>query len=218
MHRPSSRLTAGVAAAALTALTALTASAAEPTGTPATETLFISAGCPQDTPGTCTSTRWLGKQAGDATSNFITAITPVDEVLFQAEGSVNWRDYGSDRSLREGGYPLRADAPATMAVAVSAAEGVAANTTVHGRLSGRYLDPATGRTKVLALGEASEVITIVADTATVTFEFDVPDEMDGVVLTSLLAEVAVHGINASGGHIDQQGGSTVTLPYYDTAA
>lgn len=217
MHRPSSRLTAAAAAAALTALTALSASASEPLGSPATETLFISAGCPQDTPGTCTSTRWLGKQAGDATSNFITAVTPVDEVLFRAEGSIRWRDYASDRSLRAEGYPLRADDPATMAVTVSAARGVAANTTVHGRLSARYVD-ADGKNKVLALGEMQEVVTIVADTATVSFEFDVPDEMDGVVVTSLLAEVAVHGVNVQGGHIDQQGGSTVTLPYYEPAA
>ncbi len=40
---------------------------------PVTETLFISAGCPQDTPGTCTSTRWLGRTSGDSSSNFINA-------------------------------------------------------------------------------------------------------------------------------------------------
>jgi hypothetical protein len=30
--------------------------------------------------------------------------------------------------------------------------------------------------------------------------------------------VAVHGVNAQGGYIDQQGGSTVSIPYYEPAA
>lgn len=220
MHRPSTRLSAGLAAAALTALTAVSASAADPVGTAAaaaTETLFISAGCPQDTPGTCTSTRWLGKTTGNATSNFLTATTPVDEVLFQAEGTVNWRDYASDKSLRTGGYPLRADAPLTMAVTVTA-NALAVNSTVHGRLSGRVVDAVTGRATTVALGEAQDVVTLVADSETVTFPFDLPDALEGDILTSVLAEVAVHGVNAQGGYIDQQGGSTVSIPYYEPAA
>jgi hypothetical protein len=217
VHRPSTRLSAGLAAAALTALTAVSASAADPVGAAATETLFISAGCPQDTPGTCTSTRWLGKQTGSATSNFLTATTPVDEVLFQADGTVNWRDYASDKSLRTGGYPLRADAPLTMAVTVTA-NALAVNSTVHGRLSGRIVDAVTGKTTTVALGEAKQVITLVADKKTVTFEFDLPDSLEGDTLTSVLAEVAVHGVNAQGGYIDQQGGSTVSIPYYEPAA
>jgi hypothetical protein len=217
VHRPSTRLSAGLAAAALTALTAVSASAADPVGAAATETLFISAGCPQDTPGTCTSTRWLGKQTGSATSNFLTATTPVDEVLFQSDGTVNWRDYASDKSLRTGGYPLRADAPLTMAVTVTA-NALAVNSTVHGRLSGRIVDAVTGQATTVALGEAKQVITLVADKKTVTFEFDLPDSLEGDTLTSVLAEVAVHGVNAQGGYIDQQGGSTVSIPYYEPAA
>jgi hypothetical protein len=216
VHRPSKRLTAGLAAAALTALTALSASAAEPTAVPATETLYISAGCPQDTPGTCTSTRWLGKETGNATSNFLTATTPVDEVLYRAGGSVNWRDYASDRTLRAGGYPLRSDAPLEMAVTVSA-NALAANATVHGRLSGRVVD-STGKASTVSFGEAERVVTLVASTETVTFEFALPAGLEGATLTSVLAEVAVHGINAQGGYINQQGGSTVTIPYLESAA
>ena len=180
-----------------------------------TEQLFISAGCPQDTPGTCTSTRWLGKQPGDATSNFLTSTTPVDEVIYQAEGTVNWRDYASDKSLRTGGYPLRTDAPMEMAVTVTA-NALAVNSTVHGRLSGRVVDSA-GKAKTVDFGEAEQVITLVADQETVTFSFEVPAELDGSVLTTMLAEVAVHGVNAQGGYIDQEGGSTVTIPFWESA-
>lgn len=213
--RPSKRFATVLATATFTALSVLSASASESAGTPATETLFISAGCPQDTPGTCTSTRWLGKQTGSATSNFLTATTPIDEVLFQVEGEPNWRDYASDRSLRTGGYPLRAGEPLTMAVTVSA-RGVMGNATVHGRLSGRYLDT-EGNAKNVEFGEAEQVVTVVADEETVTFTFDIPDALEGLTLTSMLAEIAVHGVNVQGGYIDQQGGSTVTIPYYDPA-
>jgi hypothetical protein len=216
VHRPSTRLSAGLAAALL-AVAAVSASAAEPTATAATETLFISAGCPQNTPGTCTSTRWLGKTAGNATSNFLTATTPVDEVLFQADGTVNWRDYASDNSLRPGGYPLRAAEPLTMAVGVTA-NALAANATVHGRISGRVVDAVTKKASTVEFGEAKEVITVVNGRRTVTFTFDLPDGLEGDTLTSVLAEVAVHGVNVQGGYIDQQGGSTVSIPYYEPAA
>ena len=68
------------------------------------------------------------------------------------------------------------------------------------------------------LGESQQVVTLVADSTTVVFEFDLPDALEGDVLTTVLAEVAVHGVNAQGGYIDQQGGSTVSIPYYDAAA
>jgi hypothetical protein len=212
--RPSQRLIAGVAAATFTALSVLSAAASEPTVTPETETLYISAGCPPSTPagGTCTSTRWLGLTPGESTSNFLTSTTPVDEVLYRVDGEPNWRDYGSDSSLRAEGYPLRSEDPIRMTVTV-AANVLAANATVHGRLEGTTADR-----KFVSLGSAEQVITVVADEETVTFEFDVPASLEGVTLRNLTAYVAVHGINAQGGYIDQQGGSTVELPYWRSAA
>jgi hypothetical protein len=137
-------------------------------------------------------------------------------VLFQVDGEPNWRDYASDKTLRTGGYPLQAGEPLTMAVTVSA-NAIAANATVHGRLSGRYVDSA-GKAQPVTFGEAKEVVTIVADKQTVIFTFDIPDDLEGLSLTSVLAEVAVHGVNVQGGYIDQRGGSTVTIPYYEPAA
>jgi hypothetical protein len=110
---------------------------------------------------------------------------------------------------------MRAGEPLTMAVTVSA-RGVMGNATVHGRLSGRYLDSA-GKAQLVTFGVDEEVVTIVADKQTVTFDFDIPDNLEGLSLTSMLAEVAVHGVNVQGGYIDQQGGSTVTIPYYEPA-
>jgi hypothetical protein len=84
------RLPASALALALTAVLALPLAASADSSldglTPAVDRLFISAGCPSSTPGTCTSTRWLGKQPGDANSNFLTATTPVDHVLYQVDG------------------------------------------------------------------------------------------------------------------------------------
>ncbi|HWH27541.1 MAG TPA: hypothetical protein VNU26_01035 [Mycobacteriales bacterium] len=206
------------AAAAATALTVLPAVAQEPVstdpGTAATEQLYIAAGCPPATPagGTCTSTRWLGTQPGDSTSNFLTSTTPVDEVLYRADGSLNWRDYASDTSLRKEGYLLRTAEPVVMAVAMSA-RGVAANMTVHARLSGTTVDR-----KAFDLGEQQQVVTLVADAKTLTFDFVLPPGLEGIALKTLTAEIAVHGVNAQGGYINQQGGSTVTVPFWEPAA
>lgn len=205
------RLVAAAAAAALTALTGLSASAStEPVA--ATESLFVSAGCPSDTPGTCTSTRWLGKEKGSATSNFLTATTPADEVLFRADGSVNWRDYASDGTLRTDGYPLRAADPVTLGLRL-VANGVMASTTVHARITGTTTDR-----KPVTLAEQTKTVTVVADDVVVDFAWDLPDSLEGAVLKNLTLEVAVHGVNVEGGRIDQQGGSTVTIPYYAPAA
>lgn len=206
------------AAAAATALTVLPAVAedtitAEP-ATAATEQLYIAAGCPPATPagGTCTSTRWLGKEPGDSTSNFLTSTTPADEVFYRADGSLNWRDYVSDASLRKDGYPLRTAEPVVMAVGL-VARGVAASTTVHARITGTTVDR-----KFVDLGEQQQVVTIVAGAQTLAFEFALPPELEGAALKTLVAEIAVHGVNVQGGYIDQQGGSTVTIPFWEPAA
>ena len=206
------RLLPALLAAAMMLGSLAVASAEEPVLEAATETLFISAGCPQDTPGTCTSTRWLGLEKGDATSNFITSVTPVDEVLYRAEGSLNWRDYTSDESLRPEGYPLRADQPLTQAVTV-AASGVAANVTIHGRV-----EAVTESGQMVTFGPLEETTNILPNARhTATFNFDIPAELENVALDSMTAYVAVHGVNVQAGHIDQQGGSSVTVPYWRPA-
>ncbi len=144
-------------AAAVTLTTLGVASAEEPVYEPATEQLFISAGCPQSTPGTCTSTRWLGLEKGNATSNFITSVTPVDEVRYRADGSLNWRDYASDDTLRAEGYPLRADQPLTQTVTVTS-RGAAVSMTVHGRVEAFTQD---GRS--VTFGPLEKTVTMVGD-------------------------------------------------------
>lgn len=52
---------------------------------------------------------------------------------------------------------------------------------------------------------------------TVVFEFDVPESLEGVTAQGFVAGVGVHGINAGSGFIDGQGGSTLSIPYYDDA-
>ena len=189
------------------------AGAEEPVLEAATERLFISAGCPQDTPGTCTSTRWLGTEKGDSSSNFITSVTPVDEALYRAEGTLNWRDYMSDDTLRAEGYPLRADEPLKQTVAISA-KGVGVNTTVHARI-----EAVTEAGNVVTFGPLETTFNILPNaTHVANFDFDIPAELEGVALDSLAAYVAVHGVNAQAGYIDQQGGSTVTIPYWRPAA
>lgn len=201
-----------LAAAAIMMGSLATASAEEPVYEAATERLFISAGCPQDTPGTCTSTRWLGAQKGNATSNFITSVTPVDEALYRADGSLNWRDYSSDDTLRVEGYPLRADEALKQTVAISA-RGVGANTTVHGRI-----EAFTAAGDIVTFGPQETTFNVLPNaTHVVKFEFDIPAELEGVVLKSLTAYVAVHGVNVQAGYIDQQGGSSVTIPYWRPA-
>lgn len=176
---------------------------------PATETLYIAAGCPEDTPGTCTSTRWLGLTAGDATSNYITAITPVDEALYHVEGGPNWRDYPSDDSLAAEGYPLRADEDIEAVVALSA-QGPGAAVTVHARVTA-FVDG-----QFTTFGPQEQFVEALVPTTTteVPFSFDIPEELDGAVLSSATFDVAVHGANVAAGYIDQQGGSTVDLPYW----
>lgn len=197
----SPRFRALLAAAALAssslALTTTEAPAAE------AETLFISAGCPQDTPGTCTSTRWLGHESGDATSNFITAVTPVDEVLYRAEGSLNWRDYPSDETVGE--YVLSGDA--IEAVVTLSARGPGIETTVHGRISAKV-----GGAWTTLEAEPQTVLLLPASETPVTLTFDVGAH-GGELLQDPTFEVAVHGVNLNAGHIDQQGGSTLTIPY-----
>ena len=176
---------------------------------PATENLYISAGCPPDATGTCTSTRWLGKNPGDATSNYLTSVTPVDEVFYQADGSLNWRDYASDDTLRLEGYPLRAAEPIKATVAL-AGDGVAINNTVHARV-----EATTSTNQTITFGPLEQVVTMTpASTAEVKFEFEIPDELDGTLVRSLTFWMAMHGVNAQSGYIDQEGGSTLELPYW----
>ena len=208
------RLFSALAAAAMMLGSMAFASAEEPVAEAATETLFISAGCPPEATGTCTSTRWLGLEKGDATSNFITSITPVDEVYYKADGRLNWRDYLSDESLRAEGYPLRADQPLTETVTLKASTPGVAVTTVHGRV-----EAVTEGGDLVTFGPLEQTATITPGAAhTVKFDFDIPAELEGVALDSLTAYVAVHGVNAQGGHIDQAGGSTVAIPYWKPAA
>lgn len=199
-----------IALSLVTALAVALPAHAVPTTEQRTERLFVSAGCPQDTPGTCTSTRWLGKTPGDSSSNFVTAITPVDEALFRATGQINWRDYPADSSARSEGYRLIGGTPVTASVTTTA-QGVGINQTIHARLSGQDAASAFGRVTFPA--QSKTILTQAAGTTTTTFTWTVPAELDGIVMKAPLFEVAVHGVNAAAGYIDQQGGSTVTIPH-----
>ena len=190
------------------------ASAEELPPVAATETLYISAGCPPSTPagGTCTSTRWLGKTKGSATSNFQTAITPVDEVLYRVDGTLNWRDYASDESFRVGGYALRADQPLTETIVLQAT-GAAPTTWVHGRV-----EAVTAAGDTVTFGPLERNVAILPNApTTVTFDFDIPDALEGVSIESATAYIAVRGVNLNAGHINQQGGSMVKIPFWQPA-
>ena len=167
------------------------------------EELYISAGCPSDTPGTCTSVRWLGASAGDATSNFLTAMTPADEAIYQAEGTVNWRDYPGDKSV--GTYTLSGDA--IEAVVLLSGDGVGAQTVVQSRLRARI----DGAWKMLPT-ETQTVMILPTGPTEVTLPFDVSGYA-GRILDGVTFEIAVRGVNLYSGRIDQQGGSTVTIPH-----
>lgn len=212
MRTRSRRL--GPAIAGLAAIASLaTAPASVDEGTaepvPRGETMIISAGCPQDTPGTCTSTRWLGKTAGDSTTNFITSITPVDQVDYHLNGP-HWRDYSSDDSWQEGGYLLRADEDLSATVSLTA-QGPAAMMTVHARFTGSVDGT------FVSFGEQSQTIDAFLPDSTqeVTFDFDIPDDLDMKALTQGTFEIAVHGVNVAAGYIDQEGGSTFEIPYWE---
>ena len=209
MNTRRNRFVALLAAVTMTFGSLALASAEEPVLEPATETLYISAGCPASTPGTCTSTRWLGKTKGDATSNFLTSTLPVDEVLYHAEGEPNWRDYASNDSLRPEGYALRSDAPLVQAVTLES-DGPGVQTTVHAKI-----DAVTESGEDVSFGPLVQTVNMLpASRQTLTFSFDIPSELEGVALDSMTAWVAVRGVNLSAGAIDQQGGSTVTIPYW----
>ena len=190
------------------------ASAEDGSPTPSTETLYISAGCPATTTGTCTSTRWLGKTKGTATSNYTDSITPVDEVNYRVDGSLNWRDYASDDSFRAEGYVLRADAPVVQTIVIPAPTGIGATTWVHGRVEATT---AAGDTITFGPKDLNVALMPGAGPTTVKFEFDIPDELNGVTLQGATAYIAMHGANVNAGHIDQQGGSKVTLPHWEPA-
>lgn len=167
------------------------------------EQLFISAGCPSDTPGTCTSVRWLGTSPGDATSNFLTAMTPADEVLYQVDGVPNWRDYPGDKSV--GQYSLSGDP--LEAVVVLSGDGVGAQTVVESRVRVKV----DGSWKLIPT-ETQTVVVLPNEPTEVTLPFDV-SAYAGQVLTNITFEIAVRGINLYSGRIDQEGGSTVTIPH-----
>ena len=183
---------------------------ANPTLVPKVDQLYISAGCPQDTPGTCTSTRWLGKTAGDANSNFLTATTPVDEVLYRATGAINWRDYSSDSSIRAGGYVLNADKDLLVDLTVMS-NALMLNDTIHARVSLTL----AGSTIPVQLPAQSQEVLLVAPLSSqvIPFAFDLPADLQGRTATALTVEVAVHGVNAQGGYINQSGASTVRIPH-----
>jgi len=209
MKNSMKRLLAVLTTAMVAVVSVSAASADTITLTPKTETLYIAAGCPPDATGTCTSTRWLGKRAGDATSNYTTSITPVDEVFYQAEGSLNWRDYASDNTLRAEGYKLRAAENIVATVSV-AGDGPAINNTVHARI-----EALTADNKTVEFAEQKKTATqMPASTTKFEFAFDIPDTLEGTTIKSLTFFVAMHGVNANAGHIDQEGGSTLKIPYY----
>lgn len=201
MFRTARRRPIAIALALAASLAFTTTETTEPVVE--TETLFIAAGCPQDTPGTCTSTRWLGRTSGDATSNYITAVTPVDEVFYRVDGSLNWRDYPADASV--GDYVLSGDA--IEAVVTLASTGPGVETTVHGRIPVRI-----GGTFTMLDAEPQTVLLLPSARTPVTLTFDVSD-LAGQLLQDPIFEVAVHGVNINAGHIDQEGGSTLTIPY-----
>lgn len=207
------RLLATLAGATL-AMTLVAADDA-PTLTEATETFFISAGCPEDTPGTCTSTRWLGKQTGDSTSNFITAVTPVDHAQFQANGALNWRDYSSDLTFEDYLLDTDRDLGVTVTISSSANGGAGAMVNVHTRARLRVTMPdgSTTSTTLTADPQVVESMSTLDGAVPVEFALDLPDELAGATVTSMTVEVAVHGINVQNGYIDQQGGSPVTVPH-----
>jgi hypothetical protein len=177
----------------------------------ATETLFISAGCPTDTPGTCTSTRWLGTDVGDASSNFLTSTTPADAALHAAGQEPSWRDYPSNRTLLADGYVLRADEPLVATVAVRA-NGIGLQNNVDARISARILGEDGVARNVSFTAQRQVVDLLPGDTAQVTFEWDLADH-EGDVLQRMTFETRVFGYNAQAGYIDQAGGSTVEIPH-----
>lgn len=200
----------GIALAALTVGPLSSASAQEATVVPATEELFVSAAC-VGTP-TCTSTRWLGKTPGDATSNFLTSTTPVDEARYRLDGSLNWRDYASDESVRATGYPLNSAEKIVASVRLQTNNpGIAALNTVHARIEA-FVD-----NQAVTFGPLEVTQNILPNSfADYRFEFEIPAELEGRVLKSPTFWVATHGINAQGGYINQAGASTVNIPYWET--
>jgi hypothetical protein len=182
------------------------ATAAEaPATSKATETLLISAGCPQDTPGTCTSTRWLGTSAGSATSNFLTSTTPADAALHAAGQEPTWRDYVSNNTLKQGGYVLDASEPLTATVSVSA-NGIGLQNNVDARISARI----DGKTVAFA-AQRQTIDLLPGETKAVTFTWDIPE--GAKILDRMTFETRVFGFNAQAGYIDQKGGSTVVISH-----
>lgn len=183
----------------------------------ATETLYISAGCPTDATGQCTSTRWLGTTSGDANSNYQTAITPVDHVLYQADGSLQWRDYPSDFSFAADGYLLddTRDLGVTVTLSSHSQGGAGANTTVHARAIANVTlaDGTTTNRTLTAPEQVLEPMTTLNGPVSAEFDIDLPDDLAGATLNRLTVEIAVHGLHARNGYIDQRGGSPVTIPH-----
>ena len=210
---PTRRMLATTAAAALS----LSLLAAQQGATPqeATETVYLSAGCAPTTPGQCESTRWLGTVSGDATTNFLTATTPVDEAEFRATGAINWRDYPADASF--GAYVLDADRDLgiTVTLSSSATAGAGANVTVRARARLHLVDDQGARSTELVTADAQVItaMTTLDGAVPVEFALDLPAALDGRTLDDMTVEVAVHGVNVQSGYIDQQGGSPVTIPH-----
>ncbi|CAN5402805.1 hypothetical protein BH23ACT9_BH23ACT9_13630 [soil metagenome] len=138
----------------------------------------------------------------------------MDEVNFQTDGRLNWRDYASDSSLRPGGYRLQGGDVVTATVVLSA-QGVGLNTTAHGRISLRTsaLTAPTPTTTTLLPAPEQSVIILPGEEEAVTFAFTIPEGLDTRVLRGATFEVAVRGVNVAAGYINQQGGSTVTIPW-----
>lgn len=212
MRRPTHLLTAlGIAALSTT----LVAADEPPVLEEATETFFISAGCPTDATGQCTSTRWLGKVTGDSSSNFLTAITPADEATFRATGAINWRDYPSDPTFEEYLLDDSRDIGVTVTISSHSQGGAGAQVTVRARtnLTLRLADGSTASRQLTAPAQVVDAMSTVTGPVPVEFAIDVPDDLAGATVTRMTTEVAVHGLNARNGYIDQQGGSPVTVPH-----
>ena len=171
----------------------------------ATDTLYISAGCPQDTPGTCTSTRWLGRQTGDANSYFLTDQTPASLVLAEQEGP-NWRDYPSTSAV--GTFVMNAEEDAVATVVLSNS-GVQAANELDARLTLRHDG---SKTTTLTVPTQSVLLADRGETA-YTFAFDIPEELHRVEVTRMTFEIALKGANAGSPTMNQAGGSTLRVPH-----
>jgi hypothetical protein len=81
---------------------------------------------------------------------------------------------------------------------------------VHARV-----EALTSTNQTITFGPLEQTVTMLPLASTdVNFSFDIPDDLDGQLIRSLTFYVAMHGVNVQAGYIDQEGGSTLELPYW----